>query len=82
MPIFLDTILSSQVSLPGKTGFFLTLIFFIKKCFLSLYIYFERERQRDRVGEGKREGERESQVGFALSARSLMWGLNTQTVRS
>ena len=47
--------------------------------FLSLFIYFERETERASRGEAEREGEREFQAGSALSAQSLMWGLNPQT---
>ena len=55
----------------------------IEKNFLSLFIYFsERERKRTQAEEGQREGETESQVVSAPSAQSLMWGLNSQTVRS
>ena len=43
-------------------------------------IYFEKERGE--AGEGKRGGEREPQTGSVLSAQSLMWDLNPQTVRS
>ena len=41
-------------------------------------------RKRESTGEGgaRREGERESQAGSALSAQSPMRGLNSQTVRS
>ena len=46
---------------------------------------FERERERKRDGEGA-ERERETQnskqaPGSELSAQSLMWGSNSQTVR-
>ena len=43
---------------------------------LSLFIYFERERERER------EAERQFQAGSALSAQSLMQGLNSHTMRS
>ena len=33
-------------------------------------------------GEGQTEGNRESQAGSELSAKSLMWGSNLQTMRS
>ena len=50
--------------------------------FLSLFIYFERERESaSRVG-AEREEERESQAGSGMSAQSLMQGLNSQTLRS
>ena len=61
----------------------------------ALFIYFltfilERERQceqgRDRERERERERERGAESEAApdseLSAQSLMWGLNPQTVRS
>ena len=54
--------------------------------FLSLFIYFEGEGTREREGgrehEQRRGRERESQAGCAPSAQSLMWGLNSGTVRS
>ena len=50
--------------------------------FLSLFIYFERERASTWAGEGQRERERESQAGSLLSAQSLMPGLNSRTARS
>ena len=47
--------------------------------FLSLFIYFERDRAcewgRDREREGERE--KESQVGSTLSAQSLTRGSNS-----
>ena len=52
------------------------------------FIYFLRERQREWVGERQREREgeggreRESQAGTTPSAWSLMWGSNSQNVRS
>ena len=51
---------------------------FYKKFFK---VYFEREYMCTRVHEWvrQREGERESQAGFALSAQSLTQGLNPQT---
>ena len=48
--------------------------------FLSLFIL--RERVRASRGGTKRERERESQVGSTLSGQSLMWGSNSQTMRS
>ena len=49
-----------------------------------LLIYFERHRERERErAQGRsreKEGERESQAGFALSAQSLMWGSDSETV--
>ena len=46
------------------------------------FIYFERERKRERVTTSRGGTERESQAGSALSAQSPMWGLNSLTVRS
>ena len=45
--------------------------------FLSLFIYHERERGRDREG-----GEQESQAGSSLSVQSPSRGLNLPTVGS
>ena len=46
--------------------------------FKSLFIYFEREREQMcmhvPVGEGQREGERESPAGSVLSVQSPTWG--------
>ena len=39
------------------------------------------ERERDLVGEEQREGDRESKEGSSLSAQSLTWGSDSQTVR-
>ena len=52
--------------------------------FLSLFMYFERERETQSiwVGEGQREGGRESQAGYMLPAQSTMWVSNAWTVRS
>ena len=53
------------------------------KDFLSLFIYFwERQRQIVCMGEGQREGGRESQAGSVLSAWSPTWGSNSRTMRS
>uniref|UniRef100_A0A8C8XTV9 Solute carrier family 26 member 8 n=1 Tax=Panthera leo TaxID=9689 RepID=A0A8C8XTV9_PANLE len=55
--------------------------------FLSLFI-FERERERERESEGMSGGRAESkedtgyEAGSKLSAQSLMWDLNSQTMRS
>ena len=46
----------------------------IFKKFLSLFIYFEREREQVEEGQGEREGETESQVGSVLSVQSPIWG--------
>ena len=45
---------------------------------------FERRRKSMHVnrGEAEREGDRGSEAGSVLTAESLMWGLNSQTVRS
>ena len=57
-------------------------IFFL----IFTFIYFsEAERDRAQVGEEQRE--RETQIpkqapGSELLARNLMWGLNSQTMRS
>ena len=65
--------------------------------FLKMFTYLrERERERDRErdreterenvcnsrGGTEREGDRGSEDGFALTALSSMWGLNSGTVRS
>ena len=46
------------------------------------FFFFERERVGEEAGKRQREGETESQAGSALSAQSLMWVSNSQTVRS
>ena len=51
-----------------------------KQIFLSLFIYFERERVHEQGRGREREGQRESQVGSSLSAHSPMRGLNPRTV--
>ena len=52
----------------------------------SFKVYFEREGQSEhmsaQVGEGQRQGETESRAGTATSVQSLMWGLNSLTMRS
>ena len=53
--------------------------FFLLIRFLSLFIYFEREREGKQVGRGR---EREFLAVFTLSVRSLMRGSNSRTVRS
>ena len=60
--------------------------------YVCTYVYclmfiFEREREREReqTGEGQREGETQNlkqAPGSELSAQSLAWGSNLQTVRS
>ena len=51
-----------------------------------LFIYFERERERQREQANKggldRGREREYQAGSVLSVQSLMWGSISRTVRS
>ena len=51
-----------------------------------MFIYFLREREREhKQGRGKRERETQNlkqAPGSELSAQSLMWGSNPQTVRS
>ena len=46
--------------------------------FLSLFIYFERDRHRASRGGAEREEDRKSHAGSALSARSPAWGSNPQ----
>ena len=54
--------------------------------FNFIYLFWERKREWERactqLGEGQREGETESQADSAPSTQSLMWGSNSQTVRS
>ena len=54
-----------------------TVYFKLGTFFLSLFIYFERKREREcaQAGVGQREGETESQAGSEPSAQSPMWGL-------
>ena len=40
-----------------------------------MFIYFERKRERERAGEGQREGERRSQAGSTLARAGLDVGL-------
>ena len=42
----------------------------------------EREERKRREGGAEREGDKESQVGSALSVHNPMRGLKSQTVRS
>ena len=44
----------------------------------SLFIYLERAHPQ--AGEGQIGREKESQTGCAMSAQSLIWGSNSQTV--
>ena len=48
--------------------------------FLSLFLYFERERESVSV-RGEVQGERESQAGSMLPTQSPRWGLNPCTLR-
>ena len=52
-----------------------------------MFIYFERERERQSVSRGGAEREREAQnlkqaPGSERSAQSPMWGSNSPTARS
>ena len=49
-------------------------------CVILKLIYFERENAY--VGGKERGRERETQADSTLSAQSLMWDSNSQTVRS
>ena len=52
---------------------------------LKRKIIFEREREREQAhgqSRAEREGNRESEAGSALSAKSPMWGLNPRIMRS
>ena len=53
--------------------------FFNFKKFFKVIHFWERESQSMSQGGAEREGERESQAGSALSAQSLMQGLNSQS---
>ena len=58
--------------------------FFVNN-FLKFLFIFERERDRAREGKGQRERETQNvkqAPGSKLSAHSLTWGLNPQTMRS
>ena len=57
--------------------------------FFNVYLSFlrERERERETMSKQGRERERKTQnlkqaPGSDLSVQSLMWGLNSQTMRS
>ena len=60
---------------------------FDKHFFFVMFI-FERERETEREresanrGGAEREGDRGSEMGSPLTAKSLMWGSNSRTVRS
>ena len=66
--------------------FFRILLYFLK------FIYFERQREREREREREskqgrgtergRERKNPKQAPHCLSAQSMMWGLNSRTVRS
>ena len=45
-------------------------------------LIFERERESMSRGEAEREGDKGSKVGTMLTVERLMWGSNSQTVRS
>ena len=49
--------------------------------FFNVFIS-ESERTRASMGEGQRERETGSEAGSVLTAVSLMWGSNSQTMRS
>ena len=53
-------------------------------CSLALsFLFYLSLRDRAQVREGaEREGDRGSEAGSALTAEILMWGLNSQIVRS
>ena len=48
----------------------------------TIFIYFEREGEQVEQGQREREKDRGSEVGSVLTAVSLMWGLNSGSVRS
>ena len=50
--------------------------------FLSLFIYFERDRESAGRRQAEREWDREAKAGSVLTAVSLMWFLNSRTMRS
>ena len=45
-----------------------------------MFIYFDRDSASK--GGTEREGDRGSEAGSGLTAESLMWGSNSQTLRS
>ena len=53
---------------------------FVYLFIISLFIL--RETERVSRGGAEREGERQSQAGFTLSAWRPMWGSNSQNMRS
>ena len=50
--------------------------------FFTVYLFLREKKRVHKWGMDRERGERESQVGSALSAQSLMWGSNSQTMRS
>ena len=56
----------------------------IKKGFFLMFNFLIREREHTcKTGRGReRKGDRGSEVGSVLTARSPMWGLNSLTVIS
>ena len=65
---------SIHVVMNGKISFFRppSPRFHSFKIFFSCLFIFERERAGAQVGEGQREGDRGSEVGFTLTAMSPM----------
>ena len=60
---------------------------YVENILLLLFLCFDFIFERDRVGAGEEQRERETQnpkqaPGYKLSAQSPMWGLNPRTVRS
>ena len=50
---------------------------------LNMYLFFRKsQRQSMSRGGAERDGDMESEAGSELSSQNLMWGLNSQTVRS
>ena len=47
-----------------------------------MFTYFERKRETESKQVGEWQREREYQAGSMPSVQSLMWGWNSQTVRS
>ena len=63
-----------------NVGFILKTQKGILKFFVSLFIYFERQRDRACKCGKDTEGERESQAGSMLSGQSPMWGSNLEII--
>ena len=60
-----------------------TFFFFFLSLFIYLFIYLFWERERVQAGgRAEREGDRGSKESFMLTALSLMWASNSQTLRS